>query len=141
MVIQDDAALHKNVTSVTSGYFSVVLLHIIPCVTVSLQRNTKLSTCTRMCTNTRPHKQHVQKVPLLEACLGLRADLITVGETGVGVLLKVALPERHRARCMLASQTVRGAGWTAVSGQFAVTTFSKQVSNSGRRSGVFISLK
>lgn len=128
MVIQDDAALHKNVTSVTSGYFSVVLLHIIPCVTVSLQRNTKLSTCTRMCTNTRPHKQHVQKVPLLEACLGLRADLITVGETGVGVLQS----------CMLASQTVRGAGWTAVSGQFAVTTLSKQVSNSGRRSGVFI---
>lgn len=70
-----------------------------------------------MCTNTRPNKQHVLKVPLLEACLGLRADLITVGETGVGVLqscylLKVALPERHRARCMLAPQTVRGAGWT-----------------------------
>lgn len=86
MAIQDDAALHKNVTSVTSGYFSFVLLHIIPCVTVSLQRNTKLSTCTRMCTNTRPNKQHVQKVPLLEACLGLRADLITVDETGVGVL-------------------------------------------------------
>lgn len=84
MAIQDDAALHKNVTSVTSGYFSFVLLHIIPCVTVSLQH--------------------------------------------------------HRARCMLASQTVRGAGWTAVSGQFAVTTFSKHVSNSGRRSGVFISL-
>lgn len=87
-----------------------------------------------MCTNTRPNKQHVQKVPLLEACSGFRADLITVGETGVGVLqscylLKVALPERHRARCMLASQTVRGAGWTVVSGQ---------VSNSGRRSGVFI---
>lgn len=86
VAIQDDAALHKNVTSVTSGYFSFVLLHIIPCVTVSLQRNTKLSTCTRVCTNTRPNKQHVQKVPLLEACLGLRADLITVGETGVGVL-------------------------------------------------------